>query len=197
MFEDSLKTLLMKDIIRLPTFKDHSQPNHPTLFLILKFMIQYTSFRSILFYRLANNMGINILKKIISGFGILFGMEIPYATKIGGGLYLPHPKCIIISPTSIIGDNVTIFQGVTLGENLKRKDGRSTPIIEDNVFIGAGAKVLGPVTVGKNSMIGANAVVLKDVPKNSVAVGVPAKVIRKVEKHYFELEQESRNIKRP
>ena len=196
MFEHSLKTLLMKDIVRLPAFRNYSQLHNRTFFLIFKYVIYYKSFRSLFFYRLIkkeDNNNRNILKKIIMGFKIILAtMEIPYTAEIGGGLYLPHPKCIIIHPKTIIGDNVTIFQGVTLGENLKRQNGRSSPIIGNNVLIGAGAKVLGPVTIGENSMIGANAVVLKDIPKNSVAVGIPAKVIRKVEKSYFELEKESR-----
>lgn len=196
MFEHSLKTLLMKDIVRLPAFRNYSQLHNRTFFLIFKYVIYYKSFKSLFFYRLIkkeDNNNRNILKKIIMGFKIILAtMEIPYTAEIGGGLYLPHPKCIIIHPKTIIGDNVTIFQGVTLGENLKRQNGRSSPIIGNNVLIGAGAKVLGPVTIGENSMIGANAVVLKDIPKNSVAVGIPAKVIRKVEKSYFELEKESR-----
>ena len=104
---------------------------------------------------------------------------------------MPHAECIIMSESCIIGDNVTILQGVTIGGNIfKVKNGQRSPIIGDNVLIGAGAKILGPVKIGDNSMIGANAVVVKDVPKNSVAVGIPAKVTKKIEKSFVELEIE-------
>lgn len=98
---------------------------------------------------------------------------------------MPHPKCIYVHSQSEIGENFTISQGVTIGGNIyKTKDGRRSPIIGDNVLLGAGAKVLGPVVVGDNSIIGANAVVVKDIPENSVAAGVPAKVVKEVETSY-------------
>ena len=83
---------------------------------------------------------------------------------------------IVIGETSIIGDNVTIYHGVTLG-GVSLEKGKRHPTIENNVIIGAGAKILGNITIGDNSKIGANSVILKDVPKNSVAVGIPGKII--------------------
>ena len=85
---------------------------------------------------------------------------------------------IVIGETSIIGDNVTIYHGVTLG-GVSLEKGKRHPTIENNVIIGAGAKILGNITIGDNSKIGANSVILKDVPKNSVAVGIPGKIITK------------------
>ena len=90
---------------------------------------------------------------------------------------IPHPQCIVIGGATI-GENVTVQQGVTIGANIDKADsGRKYPIIRDNVLIGAGAKVLGPLTVGCNSIIGANAVVINDVPEHSVAVGIPARIV--------------------
>ena len=91
---------------------------------------------------------------------------------------MDHGMGIVIGETSIIGDNVTIYHGVTLG-GVSLEKGKRHPTIENNVIIGAGAKILGNITIGDNSKIGANSVILKDVPKNSVAVGIPGKIITK------------------
>lgn len=105
------------------------------------------------------------------------GIEIHPGAKIGKGLFIDHGMGIVIGETAIIGDNCTIYQNVTLGGTGKDK-GKRHPTIGDNVMIGAGAKVLGPFTVGSNSKIAANAVVLSEVPENSTCVGVPARVVR-------------------
>lgn len=106
--------------------------------------------------------------------------EIPAGTKIGANLGLPHSgKGVIISPGAIIGDNVTIYHQVTIG---MINGSTESPVIGNNVFIGAGAKILGPVKIGDYAMIGANAVVIKDVPPNHTAVGVPARNIDKQNK---------------
>lgn len=100
--------------------------------------------------------------------------DIPAATRIGGGLLMPHPNGIVIHDRAILGANCLLFQQVTLGV----RDGLDgAPIIGGHVDIGAGAKVLGPVTIGDHARIGANAVVLDDVPSYAVAVGVPARVL--------------------
>jgi serine O-acetyltransferase len=103
------------------------------------------------------------------------GCDIPLNTKIGGGLMIPHPVGIVIGPGSRIGRNCLIGQGVTLG--VKGGAGGDFPILEDGADVSAGAKVLGAVTIGKGATVGANAVVLKDVPPGAVAVGVPARII--------------------
>lgn len=103
-------------------------------------------------------------------------VEISHHTKIGVGLYLPHPNGVIIHPNTVIGNNCMILQQVTIGNNIaKGKD--NLAVIGDNVMIGAGAKIIGPCKIGNNVVIGANAVVTKDVPNNSVVGGIPAKLI--------------------
>ncbi|MBC1796857.1 serine O-acetyltransferase [Listeria booriae] len=105
---------------------------------------------------------------------LLFDCEIPAQCHIGKGLRLPHgPKGIVINPYTKIDDNVTIFHYVTLGQN---KQPKTAPIIEQGVIIGAGAKLLGDIKIASSAKIGANAVVLQDVPSNSTAVGVPAQI---------------------
>ena len=106
------------------------------------------------------------------------GIEIHPGATIGKGLFIDHGAGVVIGETTIIGDNVTLFQGVTLGGNGKEK-GKRHPTIEDNVMISAGAKVLGSFTVGKNSKIGAGSVVLQEVPPYSTVVGVPGHVVKR------------------
>lgn len=105
------------------------------------------------------------------------GIEIHPGAKIGKGFFIDHGMGVVIGETTVIGDNCTIYQNVTLGGTGKDK-GKRHPTIGNNVMIGSGAKVLGPFTVGSNSKIAANAVVLSEVPENSTCVGVPARVVR-------------------
>lgn len=167
--------------------------------VILRSFFTNPSFRAIFFYRILNkqfstNGKISRITLILSY--IFNKIHIPYKAKVGKGLFIPHPDCIFINENSVIGNNVTILHEVTLGGNVfKKKNGQSSPTIGNNVLIGAGAKILGPVCIGDNSMIGANAVVVSDIPENSVAVGVPARVIKKIEKSFIELEIEF-NIKK-
>jgi serine O-acetyltransferase len=106
------------------------------------------------------------------------GIEIHPGATIGKALFIDHGMGVVIGETTEIGDNCTIYQGVTLGGTGKDK-GKRHPTIGNNVLIGAGAKILGPFKVGDNSKIAANAVVLDEVPPNSTAVGVPAKVVKR------------------
>ena len=108
----------------------------------------------------------------------LTGVEIHPAATIGKGFFIDHGMGVVIGETAEIGDNCTIYQGVTLGGTGKDV-GKRHPTLGDNVMVGAGAKVLGPVTIGSNSKIAANAVVLREVPEKSTAVGIPAKVVRR------------------
>lgn len=105
-----------------------------------------------------------------------FGISIPYQTPIGSGLYIGHFGGIVVSSGATIGANCNISQGVTIGQ-INRGAKKGTPHIGDNVYIGPGAKVLGRISIGNNVAIGANAVVVDDVPDNAVVVGVPARVI--------------------
>jgi serine O-acetyltransferase len=104
---------------------------------------------------------------------VVTGADIPLNCKIGGGLHIPHPNGIVIHPGVKIGVNCLIFQQVTIGT----RDTPGVPVIEGHVDIGAGAKILGPINIGPHAKVGANAVVLSDVPAGAVAVGNPAKII--------------------
>ena len=111
------------------------------------------------------------------------GIEIHPGAKIGRGLFVDHGMGVVIGETAEIGDNVTLFQGVTLGGTGKEK-GKRHPTIGNNVVIGAGAKVLGSFTLGDNVQVGANAVVVREVPANSVVVGVPGRIVRQEGRHF-------------
>jgi serine O-acetyltransferase len=116
------------------------------------------------------------------------GIEIHPGAEIGKGLFIDHGVGIVIGETTTIGDNCTIYQGVTLGGTGKDK-GKRHPSIGNNVMIGAGAKVLGPFTVGDNSKIAAGAVVLSEVPPNCTCVGVPGRIVKKDDISVFDLDQ--------
>ncbi len=105
------------------------------------------------------------------------GIEIHPGAKIGDNLFIDHGMGVVIGETAIIGNNITIFHNVTLGGMGLDRDGKRHPTIEDDVLIGSGATVLGPITIGKGAKIGANAVVLKDVEPYTTVVGIPAKTI--------------------
>ncbi|HOO01065.1 MAG TPA: serine O-acetyltransferase, partial [Rectinema sp.] len=108
----------------------------------------------------------------------LTGIEIHPAARIGTGFFIDHGMGVVIGETAIIGKNVTLYHGVTLGGTSLEKKKRH-PTIGDRVTIGAGAKILGDISIGEDSRIGANAVVVKSVPPNSVVVGIPGQVIRR------------------
>ena len=136
---------------------------------------------AILIYRLAHLFYINNYKfiaRVISQIARFFtGIEIHPAAFIGKGLLIDHGMGVVVGETSIIGDGCTILQGVTLGGR-GNETGKRHPTLGNNVFVGAGAKILGNIEIGNNAKIGANAVVLEDVPENATVVGVPAKVVR-------------------
>lgn len=119
------------------------------------------------------------LPKIIQWLIRIFcSADIPIGIKMGKNSILKHNGLgVVLHEKALIGENVTIMQNVTIGG----RNGRGAPAIKDNVFIGVGACVLGNITIGENSMIGANAVVLKDIPKNVVVGGVPAKIIKELD----------------
>ena len=113
---------------------------------------------------------------ILRHYRYKYGIEISHKTVIGSGLYISHFSGIIVNHSTIIGENCTVCQGVTIGYSNRGKN-KGTPIIGDNVYIGPGAKVFGGINIGNNVAIGANCVVTKDIPDNAVVVGVPGKVI--------------------
>ena len=142
----------------------------------------YPSFKVMMHYRLAHRLYEKkhyFLARYVSQRGVRkTGIEIHPGAKIGKGLFIDHGNGVIIGETAIIGDNVTLYQGVTLGGTGK-EHGKRHPTVEDNVMISAGAKVLGSFTIGANSKIGAGSVVLAPVPPYSTVVGVPGRVVKR------------------
>ena len=151
----------------------------------LSLIFTYPGVKAIFFHKIANFFAIakfDLIARIISQFSrFLTGIEIHPKAKIGKNLFIDHGMGVVIGETSEIGNNVTIYHNVTLGgiaPSINSNDQRNTkrhPTLEDNVVIGSGAQILGPIIIKKNSLIGANAVVTKDVPENAVMIGIPAK----------------------
>lgn len=148
---------------------------------ILEIILTNQGVHAIWLYRIAHLFYINnfrFIARIISQISRFFtGIEIHPAAIIGRGLLIDHGMGVVIGETAIIGDNCTIFHGVTLGGTGKER-GKRHPTLCDNVFVGAGAKILGNIVIGNNVKIGANAVVLHNVPDGATAVGMPARVVK-------------------
>lgn len=142
----------------------------------------YPSFKVMIHYRIAHRLyekGHYFWARWVSQRGVRkTGIEIHPGAKIGKGFFIDHGNGVIIGETTIIGDNVTLYQGVTLGGTGK-EHGKRHPTIGNNVMISAGAKVLGSFTIGDNSKIGAGSVVLSEVPPCSTVVGVPGRVVKR------------------
>ena len=151
----------------------------------LSLVLTYPGVKAVFFHRIANFFStakFDLIARIISQFSrFLTGIEIHPKAKIGKNLFIDHGMGVVIGETSEIGDNVTIYHMATLGgiaPSINSNDQRNIkrhPTIGDEVVIGSGAQVLGPVTVGRCAKIGANAVITKDVPEKAVMVGIPAK----------------------
>ena len=141
----------------------------------------YPSFKVMLGYRIAHKLYKNkyyfLARWVSQRAARKTGIEIHPGARIGKGFFIDHGNGVIIGETTVIGNNVTLYQGVTLGGTGK-EHGKRHPTIESGVMIGAGAKVLGPITVGKNAKVAAGAVVVRDVEPNSTVVGVPGEVVR-------------------
>lgn len=149
----------------------------------IEVLLLYPSIHALIAYRISNKLYKNklfFLARLVSQISRFFtGIEIHPGSTIGKGLFIDHGMGVVIGETAEVGDNVTIYHGVTLGGTGKHK-GKRHPTIGNNVIIGSGAKVLGPINIGDNVKIGANSVVLKDIEDNKTAVGIPAKVVKKV-----------------
>ena len=164
----------VKEEIRLIRERDPAIHSSMEVFL-------YPSFRAMLHYRVAHKLylsGHYFLARWISQRAVRkTGIEIHPGAKIGKGFFIDHGNGVIIGETAEIGNNVTLYQGVTLGGTGKEQ-GKRHPTVKDNVMISAGAKVLGSFTIGENSKIGAGSVVLEEVPPNCTVVGVPGRIVK-------------------
>ncbi|WP_425805443.1 serine O-acetyltransferase [Desulfitobacterium sp. Sab5] len=166
---------------------------------IIEVVLCYPGFHAILFHRLSHwlfTKNLILLPRVISQIArFLTGIEIHPGARIGKGFFIDHGMGVVIGETAEVGDNVTLYQGVTLGGTGKEK-GKRHPTIGNNVFIGSGAKVLGSIKIGDNVKIGAGSVVTKPVPADSTVVGVPGTIVRhrgmpvkNGDLHVLELEQ--------
>ena len=158
-----------------------AQKRDPAAKSFIEILLLYQGLRAMIAYRVAHflyNIHMFFLARYISQLvRWVTGIEIHPGAKIGKRFFIDHGMGVVIGETAIIGDDVLIYQGVTLGGTGLEK-GKRHPTIGNNIVIGAGAKVLGNITVGDNSYIGSNAVVIKDVPPNSTVVGVPGRITK-------------------
>lgn len=147
----------------------------------LEIILAYPGFHAVVLHRLAHRLYLRqvpVLPRLVSHFNRwITGIEIHPGARLGRRLTIDHGMGIVIGETAEIGDDVLLYQGVTLG-NARFQRGKRHPTVGNNVVIGAGAKVLGPITVGDGARVAAGAVVVNDVPPNTTAAGVPAKAIR-------------------
>ena len=151
----------------------------------LSLILTYPGVKAIFFHKIANFFAIakfDLIARIISQLSrFLTGIEIHPKAKIGKNLFIDHGMGVVIGETSEIGDNVTIYHMVTLGgiapsiNSDSQREIKRHPTLMDNVVVGSGAQILGPVIIGKNAKVGANAVVTKNVPDNAVMIGIPAR----------------------
>ncbi|MBI3609914.1 MAG: serine O-acetyltransferase [Nitrospirae bacterium] len=147
----------------------------------LEVLLTYAGFHAILFHRVAHGLWLKrvpVMPRLIAALARwLTGVEIHPAARIGSGFFIDHGMGVVIGETSEIGDEVTLFQGVTLGGTGKER-GKRHPTLGNHVVVGAGAKVLGAITIGDHVKIGANSVVLRSVPPHATVVGIPGKIIK-------------------
>jgi serine O-acetyltransferase len=164
----------VKEDIRVVFDRDPAARN------VLEIILTYPGFHALFFYRVAHATwrgGFKGLARFVSNLGRFFtGIEIHPGAQIGRRFFIDHGMGVVVGETTEIGNDVTIYQGVTLGGTSLRKEKRH-PTVEDWVVIGAGATVLGPVTIGHNSRIGSGSVVVTTVPPHSTVVGIPGRVV--------------------
>jgi len=162
---------------------------------VLSIIITYPGVKAVFFHQISNffyKAGFDLIARIISQTVRFFtGIEIHPGAKIGKNLFIDHGMGVVIGETSEIGNNVTIYHNVTLGgispsiDSERQRHEKRHPTIGNDVVIGSGAQIIGPIRVGNNSRIAANAVVVKDVPENATMVGIPAKVVKLENKGSF------------
>ena len=176
----------IKDNVRAIRQRDPAATSNAEVLLL------YSGLHAVLAYRIAHKFykkGHTFIARAISQLAKFYtGIEIHPGATIGRGLVIDHGTGVVIGETTEIGDNCTLYQGVTLGGTGKDV-GKRHPTLGDNVLVGAGAKVLGPIIIESNSKIAANAVVLKNIPCDSTAVGIPARVARREGRRVDDLDQ--------
>ncbi len=175
---------VLKIIVLSVVFRDEINSyfdRDPAASGFLQVLLTYSGLHAVIMHRVAHRLllwKIPFLPRFYSQLArYLTGIEIHPAAKIGKRLFIDHGMGVVIGETAVVGDDVLLYQGVTLG-GTGREKGKRHPNIGNNVVVGAGAKILGNITIGDNSYIGANAVVLKDAPANSTVVGVPGRITK-------------------
>ncbi len=175
------KIALVRGIKRVINDINNIKDKDPAAKSVIEIILLYPGFHALLCYRIANKLNkwkIPFIPRLISQIARFFtGIEIHPGASIGEKFFIDHGMGVVIGETTIIGDNVLIYQGVTLGGTGK-DSGKRHPTVCDRVTIGAGAKVLGNITIGSDSNIGAGSVVIEDVPEHSTVVGVPGHITR-------------------
>ena len=181
--------------IRMNNFLESIKSRDPAAKSVLSIVLTYPGVKAVFFHKLAHFFyvaGFDLIARIISQTIRFFtGIEIHPGAKIGKNLFIDHGMGVVIGETSEIGDNVTIYHAVTLGgsspsiDSERQRHEKRHPTIGNDVVIGSGAQVIGPVNVGNGARIAANAVVVKDVPENATMVGIPAKAVKLENKGNF------------
>ena len=176
-------------------FLETIKKRDPAAKSILSIVLTYPGVKAVFFHQISNffyKAGFDLIARIISQTIRFFtGVEIHPGAKIGKNLFIDHGMGVVIGETSEIGDNVTIYHNVTLGgsspsiDSERQRHEKRHPTIGNDVVIGSGAQIIGPIKVGNNSRIAANAVVVKDVPENATMVGIPARAVKLENKGSF------------
>lgn len=166
----------------------------------IEILLCYSGLHALMWHRLAHRLHqwrVPLLPRLVSQIArFLTGIEIHPGAVIGKGCFIDHGMGVVIGETAVVGDNVTLYQGVTLGGTGKEK-GKRHPTLGDNVVIGTGAKVLGNIRIGNNTAVGANAVVIRDIPANSTVVGVPGRVAQRQGRRFPGINLDHTNLPDP
>jgi serine O-acetyltransferase len=176
---NDLKRLIMSDLYRyegdasLPLFIKHFRTNPGFTYTAVMRGCAYLRHNS---GKLPYKMMLFFARRWLGRFRYKYGIDIPFDTSIGEGLYIGHFGCIFVNPEAVLGNNINISQGVTIGQ-ASRGMRAGCPTLGSNIYIGPGAKIFGAIRIGNNVAIGANCVVTRDVPDNAVVVGIPGRVI--------------------
>tara|TARA_B100001750_G_C15082773_1_gene386718 strand:+ start:52 stop:594 length:543 start_codon:yes stop_codon:yes gene_type:complete len=164
----------------IKSFLETYRKKDPASRSYFEIIICYPGAHAIFLHRISSfiwKIKLKLFARFFSHLGRFFtGIEIHPGATIGSNFFIDHGMGIVIGETTIIKNNVTLYQGVTLGGVKSVKDKRH-PTLEENVIVGAGAKILGPITIGKNSKVGANSVVTKNVPPNTTVIGIPGRIL--------------------